>query len=186
MPFTFTQLEIPEVIFVEPTLFEDERGVFAEMYKHSDFSKNGISKPFVQVNHSVSKRGVIRGLHYQNAPKAQGKLVSVASGEIFDVAVDIRKNSPTYGSWVGRTLTSKDRTMLYIPEGFAHGFYVVSETAEVTYYCTNEYSPEHEAGIVWNDPAINIAWPATESLLNSKDKANPVLAEATNTFEYTS
>lgn len=186
MPFTFSKLDIPEVIFVEPKVFQDERGLFSEIFKFSDFKEAGIEKTFVQVNHSVSRKGVLRGLHYQKDPKAQGKLVSVAHGEIFDVAVDIRKNSPTYGSWVGRTLTSEDRTMLYIPEGFAHGFCVLSNDAEVTYYCTDEYAPEYEAGIIWNDSTIGIEWPVQEPLLNDKDKRYPSLAKADNTFEYTS
>ena len=156
MPFNFTRLAIPDVILIEPRTFPDERGFFMESYKYSEFSAFGIKERFVQDNHSRSVKGVLRGLHYQKHPKAQGKLVRVVVGEIFDVAVDIRHGSPTYGQWVGEKLSAENKRMLYIPPGFAHGFCVLSEGAEVLYKTTEEYSPEHDAGIIWNDPKLSI------------------------------
>ena len=184
MAFTVRKLDIPEVLHVQPDVFADVRGAFAETFKASEFKKLGIEEPFVQVNRSSNRGPVLRGLHYQLNPKAQGKLISVVVGSIFDVAVDIRKGSPTFGKWVGETLTAEGQNMLYVPEGFAHGFYTLSETAEVIYYCTDEYSPEHERGIAWNDASLAIAWPGSEPLLSDKDKAYPVLAEAETNFEY--
>jgi len=161
MPFTFTRLAIPDVVLIEPRVFPDERGFFMESYKYSEFAAFGIKEHFVQDNHSRSKKGVLRGLHYQRPPKAQGKLVRVVVGEIFDVGVDIRlaraiekdgsiaraKGSPTYGKWVGERLSAENKRMLYIPPGFAHGFCVLSEEAEVLYKTTEEYAPEYDAGI---------------------------------------
>lgn len=184
MPFSFQRLEIPEVVLIEPKVFQDGRGFFMETYKFSDFAAFGITERFVQDNHSRSRRGVIRGLHYQNPPRAQGKLVRVVVGEIFDVAVDIRKGSPTYGKWVGERLSADNKRMLYIPPGFAHGFCVLSEVAEVVYKVTEEYAPEHEAGIIWNDPAIGISWPIANPIISEKDAAFPVLREAENRFIY--
>lgn len=175
MPFRFERLEIPEVILIEPKVFSDERGFFMETYKYSNFAAFGIKERFVQDNHSRSVKGVLRGLHYQRPPKAQGKLVRVLVGEIFDVAVDIRKGSPTYGKWVGVMLSAENRWMLYIPPGFAHGFCVLSEEAEVTYKVTEEYSPEHDAGIIWNDPEIGIDWPVEQPILSAKDAGLPPL-----------
>lgn len=184
MPFTFQRLEIPEVVLIEPKVFQDGRGFFMETYKFSDFAEFGITERFVQDNHSRSKKGVIRGLHYQNPPKAQGKLVRVVAGEIFDVAVDIRKGSPTYGKWVGERLSAENKRMLYIPPGFAHGFCVLSEEAEVVYKVTEEYAPELEAGIIWNDPEIRIAWPIANPIISDKDASFPFLREAKNHFIY--
>lgn len=184
MPFTFEKLDIPEVLHITPHVFSDDRGEFSELFKASDFAANGVPDLFAQVNQSVSARGVLRGLHYQKQPNAQGKLLRVVKGEIFDVAVDIRQGSPTYGHWVGRTLSAEKKNMLYIPTGFAHGFYVVSEMAEVVYFCTNEYAKEQEAGIIWNDPAIGITWPGTAPLLSEKDEAYPLLKDADNDFQY--
>lgn len=178
MPFNFTSLQISEVISVEPKVFTDERGFFMETYKMPDFVVSGIKGNFVQDNHSRSTKGVLRGLHYQNPPFAQGKLVRVVRGEIFDVAVDIRKGSPTYGKWVGVILSEENRNMLYVPEGFAHGFCVLSEIAEVTYKATNVYSAESEAGIIWNDKDLNIEWPVKEPSLSEKDGKWPALREA--------
>lgn len=175
MPFSFKSLEIPEVILVEPKSFPDDRGCFFEVYKESDFIANGIRAKFVQDNFSHSKRGVLRGLHYQTNPKTQAKLVAALQGEIFDVCVDIRKNSPTFGKWIGKILSEQNHKMLYIPEGFAHGFCVLSQTADVLYKVNQEYSPEHERGIVWNDPDLNIAWPLTNPVLTSKDLELPPL-----------
>ncbi len=184
MPFRFKRLGIPDLILIEPQVFTDERGFFMESYKHSDFKKMGIEELFLQDNHSYSKRGVIRGLHYQNPPKSQGKLVRVIAGEIFDVAVDIRKGSPTYGKWEAVILSSDNKKMLYIPAGFAHGFCTLSEFAEVIYKCTTEYAPEYEAGIAWNDPDINIDWPIKDPILSKKDSLLPPLKNADNRFVY--
>ncbi len=178
MPFEFKKLAIPDVILVIPKVFNDERGFFLEAYKKSEFAKNGIDIEFNQDNHSKSTKGVLRGLHYQLAPKAQAKLVRCSHGEIFDVAVDIRKNSPYFGKWVGEKLTSENKHMLYIPEGFAHGFVVLSETAELLYKASNEYSKEHDRGLLWNDPDININWNIDfEPILSEKDKIQPRLKD---------
>jgi len=184
MPFKFKKLEISDLIIIEPYVFHDDRGFFMESYKYSDFASYGIDINFVQDNHSCSKKGVIRGLHYQNPPKAQGKLIRVIAGEIFDVAVDIRKGSPTYGKWWGVILSAENKKMFYIPSGFAHGFCVLSDMAEVLYKTTEEYAPEHEAGIVWNDPDINIDWPIKNPIVSPKDAALPRLKDAKNKFVY--
>ena len=185
MPFQFRSLEIPEVLLVKARSVSDDRGFFAETYKMSEFSANGLSQTFVQDNHSHSVRGVLRGLHYQNHPRAQGKLVRVLRGRIFDVAVDIRKGSPTYGHWVGSVLSASNLRMLYVPVGFAHGFCVTSEDADVVYKVTEEYAAELERGIIWNDPEIGIQWPITEPFLSLKDVQLPSLREADNSFEWT-
>jgi dTDP-4-dehydrorhamnose 3,5-epimerase len=182
MSFHFERLEIPEIVMIEPKVFHDDRGFFMETYKYSKFASAGIAERFVQDNHSRSSRGVLRGLHYQNPPKSQGKLVRAISGEVFDVAVDIRKGSRTYGRWVGAFLSEENKRMLYIPDGFAHGFLAVSEVAEVVYKTTEEYAPENEAGIIWNDPKIGIKWPMECPTLNPKDARWPVLSEAMNGF----
>lgn len=182
MPFKFKRLEIPEVILVEAQAFPDERGIFVESFKESVFSANGIKTSFVQDNLSHSIKGVLRGLHYQKNPKAQAKLVMVTSGEIFDVAVDIRKGSPTYGKWVGQILSSQNHKLLYIPEGFAHGFLVNSDTADVLYKVSSEYSPEHERGIIWNDPELSIKWPRDNPIVIPKDLQLPALKNADNNF----
>jgi dTDP-4-dehydrorhamnose 3,5-epimerase len=165
-------------------VFEDERGFFTETYKYSVFASFGIRERFVQDNYSKSVKGVLRGLHYQKHPKAQGKLVMVIRGEIFDVAVDIRKGSPTCGKWVGLVLSSEDHRMLYVPAGFAHGFCALSDEAGVVYKVTGgEYAPELERGIVWNDPDLGITWPVKHPLISRKDAALPRLQEADNDFE---
>jgi len=184
MPFRFERLEIPDVILIEAKAFEDARGFFMEIYKRSEFEANGIPHGFVQDNHSHSVHGVLRGLHYQKHPKAQGKLVFVIRGEIFDVAVDIRQGSPTYGRWVSVTLSAKNRRMLYVPVGFAHGFCVLSEEADVVYKVTSEYAPELDRGIVWNDPELSIRWPIQQPILSPKDAQLPLLREADNDFIY--
>lgn len=168
MPFIFRKLEIPDVILVEPKTMEDARGFFMETYKESIFSKNGIPD-FVQENHSYSVKNVLRGLHYQIAPKAQGKLVRCIRGEIFDVAVDVRENSITRYSWVGVVLSEENHHELYIPEGFAHGFCVLSDVAEIVYKCTSEYSPEYERGVLWDDPTIGVSWPISSPILSPRD-----------------
>ena len=184
MPFIFERLTILEVMLVEPQVFPDDRGFFMESYKYSDFSAFGIKEHFVQDNHSLSTRGVLRGLHYQNPPKAQGKLVRAVAGEIFDVAVDIRRGSSTYGRWVGEPLSAANKRMLYVPPGFAHGFCVLSDEAHVVYKVTEEYSPEHDAGILWSDPQIGIRWPIEHPILSPKDAALPTRTRADNGFRY--
>lgn len=184
MTFSFKRLKISEVILIEPKLFSDDRGFFFESFKESEFFSNGISKKFVQDNFSHSIHGVIRGLHYQNFPKAQAKLVTVIKGEIFDVAVDIRKNSPTYGKWVGEILSEHNHRSLYIPEGFAHGFCVLSEKADVFYKVSNEFSKDDEEGVIWNDPTINISWPIKNPIISSRDALLPLLENSNNDFVY--
>jgi dTDP-4-dehydrorhamnose 3,5-epimerase len=185
MPFAFKRLEIPGVVLIEPKVFEDERGFFMETYRVPDFVAAGIKGNFVQENHSRSSKGVLRGLHYQNPPFAQGKLVRVVRGEIFDVTVDIRKGSPTWGKWVGVILSEENKNLLYFPVGFAHGFCVLSEVAEVIYKVTNVYSAESEAGITWNDEDLNIRWPVKEPILSEKDEKWPALKNVDIKFYYT-
>lgn len=184
MSFTFKRLDISDVILVEPKYFTDKRGFFLETFKESLFASNGINTRFVQDNFSYSVKGVLRGLHYQKNPKAQAKLVTALRGEIFDVAVDIRKNSSTYGKWVGEFLSEKNHRLLYIPEGFAHGFCVLSEETNVLYKVNQEYSPEHEKGIIWNDPDIDISWPIDKPILHEKDHQLLLLKDADNNFVY--
>jgi len=182
MPFTFNPLQIPDVILIKPRVFPDARGFFLETYKRSDFAANGITDAFVQANHSRSTRGVLRGLHFQNPPRAQGKLVRVVRGAVFDVAVDIRPGSSTFGEWVGEILSDENQHMLYIPPGFAHGFFVLSDVADLTYQVTAEYAPELDSGIIWNDPTIGIQWPSSSPILSPKDAALPDLVNANNLF----
>lgn len=177
--FSFQPLAIPDVILIQPKLIEDERGFFAESYNGEVFMRHGIATPFVQDNHSRSSRGVLRGLHFQHAPHGQAKLVRVVEGEVFDVAVDIRPNSPTYGQWVGERLSADNFNMLYIPEGFAHGFQVLSETCQFLYKTSRFYAPEYDAGILWSDPAIGIDWPLANPLVSEKDARLPFLEHAT-------
>jgi dTDP-4-dehydrorhamnose 3,5-epimerase len=182
MPFQFQPLEIPAVILIEARAFDDERGFFMETYQRSAFSEAGIPGTFVQDNYSHSTRGVFRGLHYQNPPMAQGKLVQAISGEILDVAVDIRKGSPTFGQYVSATLSHKNHRLLFVPAGFAHGFCCLSDDADVVYKVDNEYSPQHDRGILWSDPAIGLELPISDPLLSQKDKDLPLLADADNGF----
>jgi dTDP-4-dehydrorhamnose 3,5-epimerase len=168
-----TSLAIPEVKVFEPRIFEDSRGAFFESFSAKVFaSETGLERDFVQDNHSVSKAGVLRGLHYQLAPHAQGKLVRVVKGAVFDVAVDLRKSSPTFGQWVGETLTPENRKQLWIPEGFGHGFLALSDDTHFLYKTTSFYHPGSDRSILWNDPDIGIAWPwEGEPVLSDKDKA---------------
>jgi len=184
MIFKFKKLEIKDVILIEPQIFSDNRGFFLENFKESEFISNGICKKFVQDNLSHSVHGVLRGLHYQKNPKAQAKLVTVLKGKIFDVAVDLRKNSLTFGKWVGEILSDDDHKLIYIPEGFAHGFCVLSNSADVLYKVDNEYSPEHEKGIIWNDPTLNIQWPIKNPIISNKDDELPLLENLDNNFVY--
>src|SRR3989338_5800135 len=162
MPFTFQRLEIPDVVLITPKAFGDDRGFFMETFKSSEFKQAGMNLEFLQDNHSKSKKGVLRGLHYQLSPDEQGKLVRVTSGSLFDVAVDIRKGSPTYGKWVGATLSAANKQMLWVPPGFAHGVYVLEDDTELIYKVTKEYSAKNDRGILWSDPALNIKWPVKE------------------------
>jgi dTDP-4-dehydrorhamnose 3,5-epimerase len=173
MPFTFEPTDLPGVIVVTPKVFGDDRGFFMETYKRSAFEAAGLEVSFSQENHSRSSAGTLRGLHYQREPRAQGKLVRAVFGEIFDVAVDIRRGSPTFGRWVGVTLSAANRKAMYVPPGFAHGFCVTSSDAEVLYLTTEEYEPELEHGIVWNDPALGIAWPVGNPMLSPRDRQWP-------------
>ncbi len=184
MPFKFTRLEIPDVILVEPVVFGDERGFFMETYKASDFKANGIPFDFVQDNHSKSQKGVLRGLHYQLNPKAQGKLVRCVKGKIWDVAVDIRKGSPWFGKWVAVELSEENKLMLWIPPGFAHGFVALEDDTEVIYKVTAEYAPELDRGILWCDPELGIDWPIKEPILSEKDAKLPKLKDAENNFVF--
>ena len=180
MPFEFKRLEIPDVILIEPKVFEDERGFFMETYKKEDFEeKAGIKGEFIQDNHSKSKYGVLRGLHYQKEPYAQAKIVQCVRGAIYDVAVDLRKNSPTFGKYTGVILSEYNKYQLYIPGGCAHGFLVLSDAAEVIYKVDNVYAPDHEGGLIWNDPDVNIPWPNDNPILSQKDQQLPSLRELT-------
>lgn len=173
-----TPARIPDVLIIEPRVFGDERGFFLESFNQKAFNQAlGREVVFVQDSHSRSTKNVVRGLHWQQAPMAQGKLVRVVQGEVFDVAVDLRKDSKTYGQWVGEILTADNKKQLWIPPGFAHGFLTLSESADFLYKTTEYYSPEHERCIRWNDPAIAIAWPLTgDALLSPKDSLAPFLA----------
>ncbi|MGD7035837.1 dTDP-4-dehydrorhamnose 3,5-epimerase [Methylotuvimicrobium buryatense] len=175
-----TPLAIPDVILLEPKVFGDARGFFLESYNQESFRQaTGRNLQFVQDNHSRSSKGVLRGLHYQLAPKAQGKLVRVVSGAVFDVAVDVRKGSSTFGQWVGAELSEENHRQMWIPPGFAHGFVVLSETADFLYKTTDYYAPELERCIAWNDPTIGIQWPANiNPVLSDKDRQGKALNEA--------
>lgn len=183
MPFRFHRLEISDVVLIEPTVFRDDRGTFLETYKYSEFASFGIPEAFVQDNHSRSARGVLRGLHYQKKAGAQAKLVRVTSGEIFDVAVDLRRSSHTYRRWVGVRLSAEERRMVYIPIGFAHGFCVLSDVADVLYKATHEYAPDQERGIAWNDDELQIAWPVAQPLVSRRDGGLPPLRLADVDFD---
>ena len=181
------ETKIPGLLIIEPKVFGDERGFFFESYNEKAFNEaTGVSPRFVQDNHSKSVKGVLRGLHYQLPPRAQGKLVRVVQGEVFDVAVDIRKSSPTYGQWVGEILSAENKKQLWIPPGFAHGFLTLSDTAEFLYKTTDYWSQEHERAILWNDETLNIDWPlnGVEPMLAAKDAAAVALsvAEIPSTF----
>lgn len=154
---------------IEPRVFGDARGCFLETYQQSRFERTGLPTGFVQDNHSRSQRGILRGLHFQS-PQPQGKLIYVVRGEIWDVAVDLRRSSATFGQWYGVTLSESNHWQLYVPEGFAHGFCVLSETADVIYKCTSYYAPEHEQTLIWNDPELKIPWPVADPLLSAKDR----------------
>jgi len=184
VPFKFKPVPgLPDVIVIEPEAFVDERGWFLESYRKSEFEKHGIPSEFIQDNHSRStESGTLRGLHFQKTPAAQAKLVRCVVGEIFDVAVDIRKGSPTYSKWFSTILSSKNHLMTWIPVGFAHGFLTTTNVAEVEYKVTAEYSSVLDRAILWNDPHIGINWPTSSPVLSSKDAKAPLLEDADNDF----
>lgn len=179
MPYTVTPTAIPDVLVLEPRVFGDARGFFYESFNQRDFAQaTGLDVTFVQDNHSKSAQGVLRGLHYQ-VEHAQGKLVRVVQGEVLDVAVDLRRSSPTFGRWVGERLSADNKKQMWVPPGFAHGFVVLSETAEFLYKTTDYWYPEHERSLLWSDPALGIDWQLTAApLLAAKDAAAPVMAQA--------
>jgi len=181
MPFQMRTTPIDGLLVIEPKVFADERGFFMESFKASDFAAFGITQDFVQDNHSKSRKGVIRGLHFQRAPYAQGKLVRVTRGRAWDVAVDLRKGSPTFGTWCAVELSADNHLLFWIPEGFAHGFLALEDDTELLYKCTAEYNPTSDGGIRWNDPDIGVAWPqiGVSPLLSSKDAVLPLLKDCT-------
>ncbi|MBN1694050.1 dTDP-4-dehydrorhamnose 3,5-epimerase [candidate division WOR-3 bacterium] len=185
MDFKFKKLSIPDLIIVTPQVFNDERGIFMETYKKSAFEKVGIKENFIQDNHSSSKKNVLRGLHYQIPPMEQAKLVRCIKGEVFDVAVDLRKGSPYFGKWAGDYLSEENRKMIFIPAGFAHGYLVLSEEADISYKVNKEYSKEHDRGIFWKDTTVRIEWPLYgKPILSDKDKKLPLLKDIGEDFRY--
>jgi dTDP-4-dehydrorhamnose 3,5-epimerase len=178
MPFEFSKAPLEGLVIVQARRFGDSRGFFMETYKHSDFERAGIGAAFVQDNHSRSTKGVLRGLHYQTGAKAQGKLVRVVYGSVWDVAVDLRKGSPTYAKWWALELNEENDRMLFIPPGFAHGFLTLSEEAHLVYKCSAEYDKASEGGVIWNDSTLAIEWPSRDVLVSEKDAALPALGEA--------
>ncbi|MDP3938149.1 MAG: dTDP-4-dehydrorhamnose 3,5-epimerase [Deltaproteobacteria bacterium] len=186
MPVAFQpHPKLPDVLVLEPRAFGDDRGWFMETYKRSEFEAKGIAHEFRQDNHSRSVgKGVIRGLHYQKDPLAQGKLVRCTVGAVFDVAADIRRGSPTYGKWVAVELSAENRKILWVPPGFLHGFCTLSDVTEVVYKTTAEYSPSHERIVRWDDPQLAITWPTRTPLLSPKDAEAPALADAENNFQW--
>ncbi len=184
--FNFIKTKIRDLYVIEPGVFGDNRGYFMESYNKKDFNDAGLTMDFVQDNESKSKKGVLRGLHFQ-VKHTQGKLVRVTEGEVFDVAVDLRKGSPTFGMWEGVILSNENKKQFYVPEGFAHGFLVLSDSAVFNYKCTDYYAPEYDSGVLWNDEDINIEWPLDgikELLLSEKDKKQKKLREIEVPFEY--
>lgn len=178
MALEFEKMSLPGVVKARAKEYADDRGAFAELYKKSDFIEAGIKREFVQMNYSRSHKGVIRGLHYQLEPGAQGKLVLALSGHIYDVVVDLRRNEATFGQWIGLDLVAERKELVYVPEGFAHGFSVLSDKAEVIYYCTSEYAPELERGIRWDDLALGIDWRVVKATVSKKDQQLATLQEA--------
>lgn len=183
MAFTFEKTKLAGVIIVQPQIFGDSRGYFLETYKKGQFAEVGIDREFVQDNESSSTKGVLRGLHFQKN-HTQGKLVRVTHGEVFDVAVDVRPGSKTFGQWVGVTLSAEKKNMFYVPEGFAHGFLVLSDTAEFVYKCTDVYDPTSEGGIPWNDPTVNVEWPKLDVPYKTSEKDEKHEDFATQDFSW--
>lgn len=183
--FKFTKTNIHGILVIEPKVFVDGRGFFMEYYNKDEFAKGGFAALFVQANHSRSKKGVMRGLHYQLLPHPMGKAVKVIKGKIFDVGVDIRKNSPTFGKWYGEILSSVNHKMLYFPPGIAHGFLALEDDTEVVYQCTGTYNQESERGLLWNDPDIGIDWPLSEVpsvIVSDRDKKHPGIKNVETNF----
>lgn len=178
MPFTFTKLKPDGLVMVEPRAFPDDRGFFMESYRESEFAAGGVPHRFVQDNHSLSRKNVIRGLHFQKEPRAQGKLVRVVTGAVWDVVVDLRRGSPTERRWTAIELSADNRRMLYIPVGFAHGFAALTDDVHLLYKCTEEYDASLDAGIRWNDPALGISWPVSDPIVSEKDGSLPFLKDA--------
>ncbi|OGR69949.1 MAG: dTDP-4-dehydrorhamnose 3,5-epimerase [Elusimicrobia bacterium GWD2_63_28] len=178
MPFEFEKLEIEGLVLVKPRVFPDARGFFIETYRRKDFAAAGIPQEFIQDNHSKSGRGVLRGMHYQRGAAAQGKLVRCIAGAILDVAVDIRRDSATFGKWAAVELSAINAHMLYLPPGFAHGFLVLSDATEIIYKCTAEYSPKDEGGFNWNDPTVGVEWGITDPIMSDRDQELPLLKDA--------
>lgn len=182
MSFTFHRLAIPEILLIEGARHRDSRGTFEETFRQSAFRQGGLDASFVQDNHAWSHGGTLRGLHFQAPPHAQGKLVRCIRGEIFDVAVDLRVGAPTFGQWVGARLIGDDTRMLWVPEGFAHGYAVLGGEAEVAYKVTSEYAPTSEGGLRWNDPTVGIQWPVSEPTVSDVDAALPLLTGLESPF----
>lgn len=178
MPFEFEKTKLEGAVIVKPRVFPDDRGFAMESFKRSDFIKAGLPGDYVQDNHSRSTKGVLRGLHYQRGAAAQGKLVRCSAGAILDVGVDIRKDSPSFGKWLAVELSAANARQLYLPPGFAHGFFSITDIVEVQYKCTAEYSPKDEAGIRWDDPELAIGWGVKSPVLSAKDKLWPFLKDA--------
>lgn len=180
-----SETKLPGVKLIDPAVFGDHRGFFMESYNAATFAEHGIDNNFIQDNHSLSvEAGVLRGMHYQLNPKAQTKLVRVATGAIYDVVVDIRQGSPTYGQWQGFILSASNKCQLLVPRGFAHGFCTIMPNTEVLYKVDELYSPEHDRGIAWDDPALSIDWPTQKPVLSDKDAKHPPLADAEANFTY--
>jgi dTDP-4-dehydrorhamnose 3,5-epimerase len=184
VPFTFQTTALADAIVVDPTSFVDDRGVFRETFKASDFADAGLPTTFAQTNLSSSRMGVLRGLHFQTDPMAQGKLVGCGSGAVFDVAVDLRHGSPTFGQWIGEELSLANGRMLWIPVGFAHGFCALEDNSVLTYATTEVYSGAHDGGIAWDDPDIGVVWPITDPALSDKDRTLPRLRDSDHGFKY--
>lgn len=185
--FKLLNTPINGILIIEPEAFRDNRGFFIEFYNKEEFARLGFNDLFVQDNHSSSKKGVLRGLHYQINPSPMGKLVKVVKGKIFDVGVDIRKGSPTFGKWHAEILSEENMKMLYFPPGFAHGFLALEDNTEVIYKCTGLYSKENERAIMWNDPAIGVKWPIDQVkkvILSARDQKHPLLKDAETNFNY--
>ena len=180
MSIKFTKTDLPDVLLIDPEVFKDSRGFFMETFHQKKYAEAGINQTFIQDNYSHSTRGTLRGLHYQ-LKNPQGKLVYVITGEIYDIAVDIRRGSPGFGKWVGQYLSDKNRRQIFVPEGFAHGFCVISETADVLYKTTDLYNPDDEYGVLWSDPTIGIKWPVEMPVVSDKDKQFPGLKEVPET-----
>lgn len=174
MSFTFTKLAIPDIVLIKFRRFEDHRGFFAVSYQEDSLRQAGINADFVQDNHSFSKARVLRGMHFQRPPFAQGKLICVLQGDILDVAVDLRENSPTFGRWVSAELSCRSDQLIWIPPGFAHGFLTLSSSALIQYKCTQPYAPEYEDGFRWDDPTIAIDWPFRDVIVSDRDAALPL------------